>query len=574
MDETETAYEAFGDSPATDNTVNNRENLGTLLTVLTSLTQEIGNFKQLKENDSKYKGFRRHLLEYWRENPGKKVVLFSFYRETLRYLWERLEEDGVSSIIVQGGMDKHEAIKKFAEPNGPDILLSTEVAAEGVDLQFSSLLINYDLPWNPMRIEQRIGRIDRIGQEAERILIWNFLYEGSIDERIYDRLLNRLNIFEQALGSIEAILGEQIRTLGYDLLSHKLTPEEEAQRIEQTALAIETLHRTTERLEQDATQLIAHGDYIQNQVKAAQEIGRYVNGEDLFVFIHDFLSSRYEGTRFVQIGENEFLFKVELSVDAKYDFQRFLENHRLTGKTRILARTSPRLLFENRVTTGRNDIEIISQYHPLVRFVSESLKARGKSGGYFPVVAAKISHLHTGGVSEGIYVYAIARWSVSGAREIERLEYRARNGNTGEWLDRDVAESLLNTTCMKGKDWPGATTMLDHGNIARLYDECVASLETGFKEYTGEIERENKDRIQQMIGTLERHRKNQRDKLEQLIREAEESRNERKMRLVPAHKGKLKKLNQKIDEKIAYLRRKQIVEANESDVSGGVIQVY
>jgi len=568
----ETVYEAFGSS-VSESMVNKNEGFGTLLAQLISIAQKIGEFNQLKNNDTKYERFRSHLLNYWRENPGKKVVLFSFYRETLRYLRERLEEDGVPAIIVQGGMDKHEAIRKFAESQGPDILLSTEVAAEGVDLQFSSLLINYDLPWNPMRIEQRIGRIDRIGQEAERILIWNFLYEGSIDERIYERLLARLNIFKQALGSIEAILGDQIRTLGYELLSHKLTPEEEAERIDQTALAIETMNRTTEQLERDATKLIAHGDYIQNQVKAAQEIGRYVSGEDLFVYIHDYLLSQYEGTRFVQIGDTERLYEVELSVKAKIDFRQFLERHELQGKTRILAHAKPRLLFENRAAVSRYDIEVISQYHPLVRFVSESLKARGRSGGYFPVTATRISRLHAGRVAEGIYVYAVARWSVSGARDIERLEYCVINRDTGEWLDSVLAESLVNLAGMEGRDWPGAATVLEHGNIAQLYDRCVESLEEGFEIFKGDIERENNDRIQLMINTLKRHRKNQRDKFLARIREAEESGSEQKKRMIPAIRGQIKKLDRKIDEKIVYLRERQVIEACYSNVSGGVILV-
>ena len=93
--------------------------------------------------------------------------------------------------MLHGGMDKHGVLRHFESTEGPDILISSEVASEGVDLQFSSLLINYDLPWNPARIEQRIGRIDRIGQEAEKILIWNFIYTHTIDERIYDRLLER-----------------------------------------------------------------------------------------------------------------------------------------------------------------------------------------------------------------------------------------------------------------------------------------------------------------------------------------------------------------------------------------------
>lgn len=569
----ETAYEAFGES-SNENGRKSEEGLGTLLTVLTGITQEIGNYEALKSSDTKYAKFRDSLVSYWKENPGKKVVLFSFYRETLRYLRERLEEDGMASIIVQGGMDKHEAIKKFAKPHGPNILLSTEVAAEGVDLQFSSLLINYDLPWNPMRIEQRIGRIDRIGQEAERILIWNFLYTGSIDERIYDRLLDRLNIFEQALGSIESILGDQIRDLGYYLLTHKLTPEEELDRIEQTALAVETLNRTTESLEKDATQLIAHGDYIQNQVKAAQEIGRYVTGEDLSVYVRDFLTREFEGTRFVQVGDKEYLFEIEFSVDAKISLQSFLESHRLIGKTRILAYSKPKLLFENQVAGNRYDVEVVSQYHPLVRFVSEGLKAKGKAGGYFPVTAAEISCMHVKDIPVGTYVYAIARWSISGARDIERLEYSVKNFKTGTWLDSASAESLVNSAGMEGRDWPGVGTVLDHEVVAQVYDECLESLENGFEVFEGDIKRENSDRIHLMINTLERHRKTQRSKRLERIRLAEESGNERKIRLIPAVKGQIKKLDQKIDEKIAVLQKKQIVESNAGTVSGGVISIY
>ena len=111
----------------------------------------------MKAHDTKYAQLLRSLRRYWRVNPGKKVVLFSFYRHTLHYLAERLGEDGIASVLVHGGMDKQEALRSFEDVNGPDILLSSEVSAEGVDLQFSSLLVNYDLPWNPARIEQRIG---------------------------------------------------------------------------------------------------------------------------------------------------------------------------------------------------------------------------------------------------------------------------------------------------------------------------------------------------------------------------------------------------------------------------------
>ena len=471
-----------------------------------------------------------------------------------------------------GGMDKHEAIRKFSHPDGADILLSSEVAAEGVDLQFSSLLINYDLPWNPMRIEQRIGRIDRIGQKAERILIWNFLYGGSIDERIYNRLLLRLNIFEQALGSMEAILGEAIRELGYDLLVHELSEEEKNARIDQTALAIEALNRTQEMLEKEASHLIAHGEYIQNKVKAAKELGRYITGADLSSYVRDYFIQEYEGTRFIRKGDDD-LYEVEWSVDAKIALKSFIESNRLAGKTRILQEKSTVILFRNNVGEKSYHAEVVSQYHPLVRFVSEELRSKGKAGGYHPISAIKVQKSAVPETPPGIYVYAIMRWSVSGAKETERLEYSVTTLDNQVVLDEILAERLVNAAAMQGEDWIKAQGNLDHKKVASLYDDCLRGLECRYENFTNDIQRENNDRINLMINTLERHRQAQVTKIEQRIFEHQSSANVKRQNLIKAEEGKLKKLNRKIDEKILILNSKQEIQSAESVVSGGVILV-
>ena len=242
------------------------------------MAREIGNYEALKQNDTKYITLRNTLKEYWKSNQGFKVVLFSFYRETLKYLTERLTEDGVNAQILMGGMGdtKDRIVQDFKEKEQIQILLTSEVLSEGVDLQFSSALINYDLPWNPMRVEQRIGRIDRIGQKADRILILNLFYEDTIDDRIYNRLFKRLDIFTHALGDLEAVLGQKIRNLTYDLLRHDLSKEQEQQRIEQTASAIANEKQNQEELETEAAGLAAHGDYVLNKVSAAKEMRRFI----------------------------------------------------------------------------------------------------------------------------------------------------------------------------------------------------------------------------------------------------------------------------------------------------------
>jgi superfamily II DNA/RNA helicase len=104
-------------------------------------------------------------------------------------------------------MDSHEKeaqIKCFRED--VNILVATEIGGEGRNLQFCNQMVNYDLPWNPMRIEQRIGRIHRIGQERE-VMIHNFCAEGSIEERILDILDRKINMFEMVIGEIDMVLG-------------------------------------------------------------------------------------------------------------------------------------------------------------------------------------------------------------------------------------------------------------------------------------------------------------------------------------------------------------------------------
>lgn len=566
----EIAYESFGEDELSHA---NSTKLGTLLTKLVAIASRTGDFEAICEADSKYAAFHRNLRLYWEQNPGKKVVLFSFYRNTLRYLEDRLRQEGISSVVVYGGMDKHAALARFEDSNGPNILLSSEVASEGVDLQFSSLLINYDLPWNPMRIEQRIGRIDRIGQEAEQILIWNFVYEDSIDERVYDRLLERLNIFRQALGSLEAILGDEIRQLGYELLSHKLNPEQELARIDRASVAIENLNRQQQVLESEATQLIAHGDFIQNQVRAARELGRYIRGEDLFAYAKDFLVREFPGTRLTSNSENTLEVLIELSTEARVKFADFLSIHRLQGATRLLSSQTPKMFFENRLGKTPHGIERVTQEHPLVRFVADNIKIGAKGAGYSPVSAIELPAYLVPGFAPGTYVYAVSRWSISGSRDIERLEYVVIEHAERHPIIGDQAEQLVNAAAMSGVNWLSHYSSLDHESVADLFDECIHLLEERFGDFSSDCSREDRDRISLMLNLLQHHLDEQKNKILERIKRYELFGSDKQKRLIPAERGRLKKLTDKLEGRMEELKLKERAEAFNSFVSGGVIRL-
>lgn len=141
---------------------------------------------------------------------GAKMLVFTRFRATLEALSRGLHAEGVEHVLFQGGMsgpDKDEAVARFQD--GVHVMLATEVGGEGRNLQFANVLVNYDLPWNPMKIEQRIGRLHRIGQTRE-VHIYNLCARGSAEDRILDVLDRRIHLFELVIGEVDLILGRSM----------------------------------------------------------------------------------------------------------------------------------------------------------------------------------------------------------------------------------------------------------------------------------------------------------------------------------------------------------------------------
>ncbi len=171
-----------------------------------------------------------------------RLLVFSAFRHTLAYLERSLRAGGVRVGMIHGEVDDDERRslrRAFALPANDakaiEVLLSSEVGSEGLDFQFCDALVNYDIPWNPMRIEQRIGRIDRYGQKSETVAIYNFVTPGTVDFDIYSRCLLRIGIFERAIGGSEAILGEIATKLQAVAEDFSLSADERDVRLQQLA---------------------------------------------------------------------------------------------------------------------------------------------------------------------------------------------------------------------------------------------------------------------------------------------------------------------------------------------------
>lgn len=191
----------------------NREELEDELRTLKKLIEQA---KAIVETDPpvevKLRHFKTALEELNKQHPDAKILIFTESRDTLDYLDKNLRRWGYSVCTIHGGMGLEERIKaEGVFKNEAQIMVATEAAGEGINLQFCNLMINYDIPWNPNRLEQRMGRIHRYGQTRE-VFIFNLVASDTREGRVLNALFNKLKEIQQALGSDKVfdVLGDVI----------------------------------------------------------------------------------------------------------------------------------------------------------------------------------------------------------------------------------------------------------------------------------------------------------------------------------------------------------------------------
>ena len=220
----------------------------------------------LSISDSKMEELKGELDQVFRKR--NTVLIFTQYADTMDYLRGQLCEVYGSQLACYSGRGGEmwngiawvsvtkEEVKAAFKIGNVRILLGTESASEGLNLQTCGVLINYDMPWNPMRVEQRIGRIDRIGQEHKEVWITNYFYKDTIEDLIYQRLADRINWFEVVVGNLQPILaevGEATRRLAM------LPPSEREAQLEKEIAALR------QRLQNREVEALNLDDYLDEE---------------------------------------------------------------------------------------------------------------------------------------------------------------------------------------------------------------------------------------------------------------------------------------------------------------------
>lgn len=189
-----------------------------------------------------------------------KVIIFTEYRATQEYLLKYMKDRGLTAVPYRGGMNRGKKDWMMDLFRGrTQVMIATEAGGEGINLQFCHHMINFDLPWNPMRVEQRIGRVHRLGQKND-VKIYNLSTKGTIEEHILNLLHEKINMFEMVIGQLDVILErfekkasseKNIEKSIYKMILESATEEELASRVESLGQSLNSIQADLTHEEQN-----------------------------------------------------------------------------------------------------------------------------------------------------------------------------------------------------------------------------------------------------------------------------------------------------------------------------------
>lgn len=421
--------------------------------------------RTLEASDPKLEALR-NIIRSKQTLPNNKVMLFSSFRHTLNYLFDHLSQDGFRVGLVHGGTPDEDRVSlraRFEKPKEDaeclDLLLFSEIGCEGLDYQFCDCIVNYDLPWNPMRVEQRIGRLDRNGQKSESVAIVNLITPGTVDADIYERCLVRIGVFNNALGGSEEILGEITREIKNIAENYELNEEERKGKLQQLADNKIRLIQEQEDLEQKQAELFGiRLPQEQMNREIADAASFWLSPTSLQRLVTLYLQRVCGKDQEYILGEKP-LKTLRLAQESRgrllRDFQKLSRQNTSVYREweNWLKGGSPHLAitFESDCATQHPEAAFIMPLHPLVKQAAQSLDTKQRV-----IVSQSVA---SNEIPAGRYEFAIYQWRFHGIREDLALKPVASNAMVTEHLGRLLESAADCPDAMP--DGPGASVWDD-----------------------------------------------------------------------------------------------------------------
>jgi hypothetical protein len=461
--------------------------------------------------------------------------------------------------------ERHRIVAAFRNDPGPHIVLASEIAAEGLDFEFANVMVNYDLPWNPMRVEQRIGRLDRYGQRSRAIHIINFAVEDTIEERILDRLYTRIGIFEAAIGDLESILGDEIETLTRELLRPGLTADEEAAIIDQVAENIVRRKDESESFEQESQALLGQDDVFTEQLNRMERDQRFVGPDEIRNFVKVALKSRYPR---IKVRDDDGTTTIGVPTDGAIRelLSNYLQKRVDRGGRkawRSVGRAQPgsewTITFDPETAKAQRDLDFVTLQHPLVGALLD-----GEPDVVLPTAAL---HVRSADVEPGSCLFFLYLLNIKSFRS--GLEFFPVIIRPGQGVD-EVASGRLLTLFRDASVTDQAAMRPDEDVVDAAWTAAeewvsrqILERETELKLLSDQILDRRSSSLQDAFDRWVTHRRGQ-------LAEAEYNRYESIARL---HRGYIRRRESELAEKLRQLEAQRAVQIGYELVAGGILEV-
>jgi len=416
------------------------------------------------------------------DEPEVKILVFSYFRDTINFLNKKLKERNIYCHAMHGGYsvdDRNHYIEEFRSNPSIRVLLTSDVGAEGLDFQFCSVMFNYDLPWNPMKVEQRIGRIDRFGQEAPLIRIYNLVLQNTIEERILIKLYDRINIFKQSIGDIEEILGQEILALTNEIFSSKLSPAQEQEKLEQILQNIVRRKEDLEEFEEKRLHFLGQEAIFESEVEHTVENGRFLSDREIFQLVDGYINAIDQESKLKPNEGNDETYCLYLRDDLEKKVRSYIYSQRGGDQTaqsflrRLIPGAQIPITFSQKIAYERKLLEFITPKHPLA----------AASINYWHERHQNIKHISrfcitTDKVSPGVFTYFIYTINSTGVNPDTHLVPIVINNNNHQ-INKDLSRRLLRLIQTEALgSWNQKTKCISDeicNNIAQneISNECV-----------------------------------------------------------------------------------------------------
>ena len=493
-------------------------------------------------NDSKFDQLLTVLKTVF-DHGNKKIIVFAIFKKTLKYLAIRLRKAGYKCELIYGdpSIDKVAALRRFQFDDTIQVLLSSEVGSEGLDMQFCNTLVNYDLPWNPMVVEQRIGRVDRFGQESPKVNINTIIVKESILEDIYERLLTRIGIFRESIGDLEAILDSVMQTgdgkkvtiqdalkeMERDFYSEKLKPEEVEKKRSEIERAIENEKLNLKKIEEGLTNALTNDSYFRDEINKIVNNNAYVTSYELYHFVLQIIKEYLTTCELVQSDTPDiYILRIPKS-DPKV-MKRFLEQYQPADPdskklfrrylTEIEDKLELKMTFDQEMAFKEKTLSFINIYHPIIRAgvkMFEANRDKAQCTFFFQLTS---KHLPTE-IGKGLYMLAIYKITVTRTlfdkpivtESLYPVLFDVANNHIVD--DHELAERFMGRAQVDGQYAPlDETYRMDEEMIADLRydlnDNVNEYVWTHQKELQSRIDNSKKLRYQQTIQYYETRQRN------------------------------------------------------------------